>query len=163
MAGLAEALMPQSEFSTPRDLRQNGREQALADLEWERSGENWFLQQLKGFGSGFTNPFGLVGAAAGPLAKHLPDSTARTGVQGYLDTMRRWEDEAPYANTAGSMTAAGRGLSSAFGMSPKDVTHLIGVLMSASPVVRNMQDAFTGDGQRRKEMQQGREYGAAGY
>lgn len=140
----------------------SGRDQALADLAWEKSPENWFLQQLKGFGSGFTNPFGVVGAGAGPLARYLPDSAAKTGVQGYLDTMRRWEDEAPYANTAGSLTAAGRGLSSVFGMSPRNVAHLVGVLMSASPVVRNVQDVITGDKQRREEMQRAREYGAAG-
>lgn len=139
------------------------RDQALADLAWEMSTEGQLLNQGKGFLSGLTNPFGLVGSSAGPMARLLPDSPARSGVLGYVDTMRRWEDQAPYANTAGSLAAAGRGVGGLLGLSRRDAAHLMGVLASAAPVVRNVQDVFTGDNERRNLIQRAREYGAAGY
>lgn len=142
--------------------RLDGRDQALADLAWERSAENQLMDHAKGFLSGFTNPFGTMGYAAHAATRNLPQF-APIG-QDYRDTMQRWEDNSPYANTAGSLAMGGRSVARLFGMSPRNANHLGGVLLSASPVVRNVQDVlFTRDHERRKLQQLAREYGAAGY
>lgn len=137
MAGLSDAL--------------KGREQALADLAWERSFEGQLINQGKGFLSGATSPLWLV---AEPRGQHA---------QGFKAMMDRWEDAAPYANTFGGLSTVGRGLAGAFGMDRKNLAHFLGVLSSGTPVVRNVQDAITGDNDRRRLMQHAREYGAAGY
>ena len=141
-----------------------GRDQALADLEAERSPENWLLQQLKGAFTGVTNPFGVVGSGLEAATRRLPeDSAPRRIARESQDMWRRWEDEAPYANTAGALSVGGRGVAGILGLSPRNTAGLLGSLLPLSPVVRNVGDVITGDGERRKEQQRAREYGAAGY
>src|SRR5262245_36935570 len=121
------ALMGDSVYDAERYNALSPRDQALEDLAWGRTPEAWLLKQGKGFISGFTNPFGTMGYAAHAATRNLPQF-APIG-QEYRDTMRRWEDDAPYANTAGSLAMGGRGVARTFGMSPRNANHLSGILM----------------------------------
>src|SRR5688572_28396005 len=84
-----------------------GRDQALEDLAWERTPEAWLSQQGKGAVSGLLNPFNLPQGGFGWLAK---GTRAEPIMPLLFGALNRWRDDAPYANTFGSLAAGGRGM-----------------------------------------------------
>lgn len=137
------------------------RDQALADMEWERSPAAMFGREALGFTAGLVNPFDLLGAGVRAFNYGRGAPSGPGPVQKTLD---QWAAEGPFGNVMGSLTGPGYAWARTLGRAtPREARELVPLLWGIGYPMRNLYDIFTGEDDRRAARQRAREYGAAGY
>lgn len=146
------------------------RDQALADMEWDRSAEGWLAKQARGFGAGAINPFGLTGWGARGLAYVAPNVLSPETAVRFQEGLNRADADAPYMSAVGAMAAPGYAwlrsparMPFGAGMTNTEALGAMPYLLGAVGAARVLWDIMKNPEERRNEMQRAREYGAAGY
>lgn len=140
------------------------REELLQREYGEPDAASWAGTQGRGFAAGVLNPFGLTGWGARGLAAFAPGVLSPETAHGFQDTMRRWDQDAPYASAIGSALLPGAGwLRAGMKLTSRETAEALPYLLGISGSGRMVYDILSGDDDRREERRSARDYGNAGY